>query len=255
MSVFASYSRYYDLLYREKDYAGEAEYIVGLIRAYAPQAKNVMEIGCGTGAHAAELAQTGFEVSGVDMSDGMLEAAESRRASSAPDVASRLEFSHGDARSVRLEKRFDVVISLFHVMSYQTTNADLQAAFATAREHLAPGGVFIFDCWYGPAVLHQWPSVTEKNLSDDSTEVYRKATPEILVNENIVDVNYTVLVKDKATGTTETLRETHRMRYLFSPEIELALSVAGMKLIDSRAWMKDEPPGVDTWGAVFVGRG
>lgn len=255
MSVFAGYSRYYDLLYRDKDYAGEAEYIAELIHAYSPNAKTVMEIGCGTGAHAAELAEIGYEVSGVDMSEGMLEAAVSRRSSLSGDIASRLEFARGDARSVRLNRKFDVVISLFHVMSYQTSNDDLAAAFRTAAEHVKPGGVFIFDCWYGPAVLRQWPSVTEKQLSDDSTEVHRTATPEIHVNENIVDVNYIVVVKDKSTDVSETLRETHRMRYLFTPEIELGLSVAGMKLVDSRAWMKDSPPDVDTWGAVFVGRG
>jgi SAM-dependent methyltransferase len=255
VSVFAGYSRYYDLLYRDKDYAGEADYIAGLIRSYSPNAKTVMEIGCGTGAHAAELAEIGYEVSGVDMSEGMLEAAESRRSSLPREVGSRLEFFHGDARSVRLNRKFDVVISLFHVMSYQTSNADLAAAFATAREHVTPGGAFIFDCWYGPAVLRQWPSVTEKRLSDDSTEVHRTATPEIHVNENIVDVNYVVVVKDKSTDVSETLRETHRMRYLFTPEIELVLESVGMKLVDSRAWMKDSPPDADTWAAVFVGRG
>ena len=255
MSVFAGYSRYYDLLYRDKDYAGEANYIAGLIRRYAPQAISVMEIGCGTGAHAAELAQRGFEVSGVDMSEGMLEAADHRRSSLAPDIASKPSFAHGDARSVRLDRKFDVVISLFHVMSYQTSNADLGHAFTTAREHLKRGGVFIFDCWYGPAVLRQWPTVTEKNLSDESTDVHRKATPEIHVNGNIVDLNYTVLVKDKATGVAETLRETHRMRYLFAPEVELALETAGMKLIDSRAWMSDDPPSVGSWGALFGGTG
>ena len=255
MSVFAGYSRYYDLLYRDKDYAGEADYIAKLIRTHSPNAKTVMEIGCGTGAHAAELAEIGYDVAGVDMSEGMLEAAESRRALLERDIASHLEFSHGDARSVRLGKKFDVVISLFHVMSYQTSNSDLAAAFATAREHVKTGGAFIFDCWYGPAVLKQWPSVTEKHLSDDSTEVHRIATPEIHVNENIVDVNYTVVVKDKSTDVSETLRETHRMRYLFKPEIEQALSAAGMKLVDSRAWMTDKSPDVDTWAAVFVGRG
>lgn len=254
MSVFQGYSRYYDLLYRDKDYAGEADYIAGLIREYSPNAKTVMEIGCGTGAHAAELAEIGYEVSGVDMSEGMLEAAESRRSSLSPDVASKLVFSQGDARSVRLGRKFDVVISLFHVMSYQTTNADLARAFQTAGEHVKSGGAFIFDCWYGPAVLRQWPSVTEKQLSDDSTEVHRTATPEIHVNENVVDVNYTVIVKDKGTDISETLRETHRMRYLFTPEVELGLSTAGMKLVDSRAWMKNTPPDVDTWAAVFVGR-
>lgn len=255
MSVFAGYSRYYDLLYRDKDYAGEANYVAGLIRRHAPAARSLMEIGCGTGAHAVELAQAGFDVAGVDMSEGMLEAADARRSSLAPVLAAKLEFSHGDARTVRLGKKFDAVISLFHVMSYQTSNADLADAFATAREHLEPGGVFVFDCWYGPAVLRQWPTVTEKKLSDESTEVARRADPVVHANENIVDVNYTVVVTDKMTRASETLRETHRMRYLFTPEIDAGLSAAGMKLVDSRGWMTDSPPGFETWGAVFVGRG
>ena len=79
----------------------------------------------------------------------MLEMAEQKRSSLAPELAHRLRFTQGDLRTVRLGERADAVISLFHVMSYQTSNADLTAAFATAREHLAEGGVFIFDCWYG----------------------------------------------------------------------------------------------------------
>lgn len=255
MTVFAAYSRYYDLLYRDKDYGGEALYVANLIRMHAPGAESLMELGCGTGAHAVELAKLGFSVTGVDMSEGMLESAELRSQEQAPDVRDKLSFALGDARSVRVGRRFDAVISLFHVMSYQTSNADLAAAFATAREHLAPGGVFVFDCWYGPAVLHQRPAVTRKHLSNDEIEVDRLAEPVVHATRNVVDVNYTVAVTDRATRTTETLRETHHMRYLFTPEIELALEAAGMSLIDSRAWMSDDEPGFASWGACFVGRG
>ena len=81
------------------------------------------------------------------------------------------------------------------------------------------------------------------------------ATPEIHVNRNVVDVNYNVEVTDISTRATETLQETHRMRYLFTPEIELALETAGMRLAASRAWMTDDPPGLESWGAVFVAKG
>lgn len=255
MTVFAAYSRYYDLLYRDKDYGGESRYVADLIRRHAPGAESLMELGCGTGAHAVALAKLGFSVTGVDMSEGMLESAEVRAQDQSPDIREKLSFALGDARSVRLGRRFDAVISLFHVMSYQTSNADLAAAFATAREHLAPGGVFVFDCWYGPAVLHQRPAVARKQLSNEEIEVDRLAEPVVFATRNVVDVNYTVVVTDRATGTSETLRETHHMRYLFTPEIELALEAAGMSLIDSRAWMSDDEPGFASWGACFVGRG
>lgn len=255
MSVFAGYSRYYDLLYRDKDYAAETRWIADLLRHHAPNARTLLEIGSGTGLHASRLAELGYDVTGIDMSTGMLEAAEARRAELDPGIAGRLTFSAGDARTFRLGKKFDAVISLFHVMSYQTSNEDLASALASAREHLNDGGVFIFDCWYGPAVLRQWPSVTTKELSDDTTLVKRVAEPVIHPEKNVVDVNYTVSVTDRISGGTEVLNETHNMRYLFTPEIELALKSAGMTLVESRGWLRDSPPDFDTWGACFIGRG
>jgi SAM-dependent methyltransferase len=254
LSVFAAYSRYYDLLYRDKDYAGEARYVLGLLERHAAGTKRVIEIGCGTGGHARELAKLGLEVHGVDMSSGMLEAAEHKRTALSAELAARIRFTQGDARTVRLSERADAVISLFHVMSYQTSNADVTAAFATAREHLAEGGVFLFDCWYGPAVLTERPAVRVKRLEDVETSVTRIAEPVMNLADNTVDVNYTVLIRDRKTDADEVLRETHRMRYLFTPEIDLLLAANGMSLVASHEWMTDAPPGLNSWSACFVAR-
>jgi len=255
VNVFAGYSRYYDLLYRDKDYDGETQWVAGLLKKHAPAAGSLLEIGSGTGLHAAKLAGLGYSVTGVDLSQGMLDAAEERRSGLDTAIAGRLAFAKGDARSFRLEKKFDAVISLFHVMSYQTTNEDLAAAFASARAHLVEGGTFIFDCWYGPAVIRQWPSITTKELSDDNTHVRRIAEPVIHAGTNIVDVNYTVTVTDRQTAASEVLKETHNMRYLFTPEVELALGAAGMKLVESRGWLSAGEPDFNTWGACFIGQG
>ncbi|MEO5588802.1 MAG: class I SAM-dependent methyltransferase, partial [Gemmatimonadaceae bacterium] len=222
---------------------------------HAPSAQTIMEIGCGTGTHAVALADLGYSVTGIDLSPGMLDSAAARVADLPPSIAAMLSFAEGDARTVRLGKKFDAVISLFHVMSYQTSNSDLAASFATAREHLEPGGVFVFDCWYGPAVLRQFPSANRKELADDATTVVRHATPAVHANENVVDVKYDVTVTDRLTGVSEKLAETHRMRYLFTPEIQLALETAGMTLVDARGWMAEDAPDFNSWGACFVGRG
>jgi SAM-dependent methyltransferase len=255
LSVFAAYSKYYDLLYRDKDYAGEARYVADLMKRHAPNTSRVIEIGCGTGGHARELAGLGFHVHGIDRSAGMLEAAEAKLDTIEPELRARMRFSQGDARSVRLGEKADAVISLFHVMSYQTSNADLTAAFATARAHLESGGVFIFDCWYGPAVLVERPAVTVKRLEDVAVSITRIAEPTLNSAQNTVDVNYTVLVYDRKTATVETLRETHRMRYLFRPEVELLLTSNKMSLVTAHEWMTDSAPGAHSWAACFVARG
>lgn len=254
MTVFGNYARYYDLLYQDKDYVGEAKFIVDLLKLYAPATQSILELGCGTGTHAILLAQENYQVHGIDLSTEMLRLASDRHSQLPEQLASRLTFSQGDLRKIRLEKQFDSIISLFHVFSYQTTNEDLQAAFATAKTHLKSGGVFIFDCWYGAAVLSDRPTVRIKRLEDSSVQITRIAEPVMHNNDNLVDVNYQIFIKDKNSGVVEELQETHRMRYLFKPEVELLLKQFEMELLEYREWMTNKKPGCDTWGVYFVVR-
>jgi SAM-dependent methyltransferase len=254
MSVFGKYSLYYDLLYHDKDYVAEADFVAGLINCYGLQAKTILELGCGSGAHAFHLANRGLVVHGVDMSHQMLEEAQKKREMLLPGMADNLSFSLGDVRNTRIAKKFDCAISLFHVVSYQTRNEDVAATFLTAKHHLNPGGIFIFDCWYGPAVLTARPEVRIKRYEDDSYSVMRIAEPVMHPNENLVDVNYTVLIKDKLKVTVEELKETHCMRYFFYPEIEMLCAQNGFEIIDAQEWMTGNRPGFDTWGVCFVVR-
>ena len=254
MTVFGNYSRYYDLLYRDKDYIGEAQFIHQLIQNHAPNAQSILELGCGTGNHAMLLAKEGYHIHGIDLSEEMLQQARDRLSNLPPDLASNLTFSSGDIRHVRLNQKFDVILSLFHVISYQTANEDLQAAFATVKEHLKPGGIFIFDCWYGPAVLSESPTVRIKRLENDEIQITRIAEPKIYPNDNLVNVNYQVFIKDKNSGSVDELQETHRMRYLFQPEVILLLNNLGFTVVNFKEWMTGNPPSFKTWGVYFVGQ-
>ena len=252
--VFDTYARYYDLLYRDKDYAGESEYVSAHIRTQAPQAKHILELGCGTGTHAEYLARMGYIVHGVDLSEAMLSLAEKRKATLPSEVAMRLSFGPGDVRTVRTGKKYDAVISLFHVISYQTTNDDLAAAFETASAHLQPGGLFLFDFWYGPAVLMQKPDVRVKRLEDEEIKVTRIAEPEMHVNENVVDVNYQVWIEIKESGKVEQVEETHKMRYLFLPELSQLLESRQFEMLETREWLTNNTPGEGSWGVMAVAR-
>jgi SAM-dependent methyltransferase len=250
-SVFSDYARYYDLLYRDNNYAAEAEYVAGLIRKFHPSAKAILELGSGTGIHASLLAEKGFTVHGIERSQEML--ARSLALTERMKTGhGQLTFSPGDIRDIRLNKRFDAVIALFHVISYQTTNEDVTAAFETARHHLKPGGVFIFDVWYGPAVLTERPEVRIKRMTDDQTEITRLAEPVLHPNENRVDVNYLVFVRDLATQHVAELKETHTMRYFFKPEIARIATHAGFQCLHAEEWLSGRVIGCDTWGACFV---
>jgi SAM-dependent methyltransferase len=66
MSSFRQYSAYYDLLYAEKDYAAEADYVAAALRRADPGVRRILELGSGTGRHGRLLSARGFEVEGVE---------------------------------------------------------------------------------------------------------------------------------------------------------------------------------------------
>lgn len=254
MSVFGAYARYYDLLYAQKDYAAEAEYVDRLLRDANPQVRSILDLGCGTALHATLMASKGYEVLGVDVSETMLAGAERRLGTLPEQLRARVTVMPGNICSVRAGRTFDAVISLFHVLDYQTAQAELEGAFATARAHLQSGGLLLFDCWYGPAVLTERPERRKRRLEDSTIEVDREAIPVMCPNENVVEVQYNIRIREKATGQQEELAETHRMRYLFLPEIADLLARSGFSPIRFEEWLTGREPGFDTWSVCVLAR-
>jgi SAM-dependent methyltransferase len=250
MAVFEQYARYYDLLYRDKNYRAEVDFILSLLATHSPGVNDIFEMGCGTGIHAQMLAEAGHRTHGIDLSPNMLVAANARRDLLASDLRSRLTFDCGDVRSYRMNRSFDVVLSLFHVFSYQTSNADLHAAFSTASAHLAPGGVLVFDYWYGPAVLTQRPETRVKRLQDGDLSILRIAESTMDDFRSVVQVDYETIVT--LAGIPETIRESHRMRYLFVPEIELLAQEHGFEPIAHQEWQSQAQPSTSSWAVCSV---
>lgn len=221
------YAGVYDALYQDKDYEKECDFIEALFRKYNCQPQNILDLGCGTGGHALILAKRGYKVTGIDRSASMLKIARQK----AEKEGLNIEFIEGDITKVNIEKKFDAVIAMFAVMSYQTTNSDLASVCKLARESLIPGGLFMFDCWNGFAVLTERPTPRIKEIdADNGGKIIRFTQSELDIVNHIVNVNFRVL---KLKGNTfEETRETHKMRFLFPQEIKYFLEVAGFKDID-----------------------
>ncbi|WP_345993133.1 class I SAM-dependent methyltransferase [Sulfurimonas sp. HSL-1716] len=242
------YSKYYDLLYADKDYAGEVDYVNGLIAANRKDAKTLLDMGCGTGKHAELFCDKGYTVHGVDLSEEMLGIAESRRTGKEDN----LTFSKSDITKLKLDKKFDAVVSLFHVMSYQNSNDELLQAFQVAREHLKEGGIFIFDFWYGPAVLTDLPTTRVKRLENNEIKVTRFVEPVLHVEKNVVDVHYDLFIENKKTTQIIEKKELHKMRYLFDTELELICEKVGLTIVEKYEWMTHDKPNFNSWNVLWI---
>jgi SAM-dependent methyltransferase len=252
--VFDAYSQYYDLLYQDKDYSAETNYVHTLIKSFSQNAGSVLELGSGTGLHACLLAQLGYEVIGIDQSKTMLIKAEERKSGLQKSLADKISFFEGDIRSYQNSKKVDVVISLFHVMSYMETDSDLIRAIQTAKNHLKKNGLFIFDCWHGPGVLHDQPISRVKNFENEYISVKRKSTPEIFSKKNLVNVNFEINIQNKKNKEELNLHETHKMRYLFTEELNKLLENNGLQLIHSEEWITKKALSETSWNACYVCR-
>jgi SAM-dependent methyltransferase len=247
--VFHDYSAYYDLLYRDKDYPAEVDYITRTLRASDLDTRTLLELGSGTGRHGSLLAKRGFDVFGVECSPSMLKVSRSFHAHSVDGSFSCVE---GDVRTVELARVFDSVLALFHVVSYQTTNDDVMKTFFNTARHLRPKGVFLFDVWHGPAVLHERPSIRVKRVEDESTRLTRIAEPELDTSANVVKVRYTMMVESKTDRRLTTFHEEHRMRYFFPTEIGLLADRVGFEVERSEEFLTGRIPSEKTWGVAYV---
>lgn len=242
-SVFIAYSNYYDLLYQDKDYSGEADYIQKLLSKFDISGGDLLEFGSGTGKHGRLLAKKGFNVHGIERSAEMVEQSE---------IIPGFTCQQGDICNINLERKFSAVFSLFHVVSYQLTNTQIKGVISSAASHLSSGGLFIFDFWYTPAVYSQKPSVRVKRISDKQVDITRIAEPTIHPNQNRVDVKYTLFISNLLNKNFQTIQETHIMRHYSLPEIDLLAGIYGFEIILAEEILTSKKPSEETWSVCVI---
>ena len=241
--VFGEYGEYFDLLYGDKDYDAETDYLIGLLARLGATSGPMLELGSGTGRHGRRLAKAGFDVLGIERSQAMIGLSDA--AGTTPGFSCRA----GDIRDVRVDRKFDVVTALFHVLSYQVTTADLLSVFRNARAHLAPGGLFVFDFWYGPAVHFLKPTVREKKMEGETLVVTRMSRPQWDQQRNLVDVHFDIEVRSRASGEVlKSFSEVHPMRYFSLPELDVIAECTGFRREVAEEFLSGAAPSEQTWG-------
>jgi SAM-dependent methyltransferase len=246
-----SYAATYDTVYAEKNYAAECEAIGQLIAKYGRgEVRKLLDLGCGTGRHAAIFAQRGFEVTGVDRSEPMV--ARARERAKQQELGSNPEFLSGDIRNFSAKKPFDVALMNFNVIGYMSSNDDALNALGSARRNLRNDGLLIADFWYGPAVVADPPGENTREFEGEDVRVVRSSSGRHLPDSQCCEISVRV-TRLKGNRAIDEAVEAHLVRYFFPLELELMLRISGFRLTALTGFPDiDTPASARNWAAAMV---
>lgn len=236
------YADLYDVLYAGKNYEAEVRFLLDVHAAQSESAhtRSVLDLGCGTGRHLEQFSKDALK-HGVDQSRAMISTAERRRFSNA-------SFTHSVIQNVDLDQQFDLVFSLFHVLSYQTTMESALGMFRTVERHLAVAGIGIVDFWHRPAWDSDPPTSRVTQLANDRISVFRVSEPSLNYATGVVDLDITMFLNSPNESTYRRISEQHQMRAFTMFEIELLAKLSGLRIVNSGPWMHaDRAIGEHDW--------
>jgi SAM-dependent methyltransferase len=226
--AFDRYAAWYDAFNEGKDYAGEARYVLERARTWHPSPRKWLDVGCGTGNHAAYLNEQGVDVEGVDASPSMIGQARAAHP--------RIPFTVGEAHAFRLAGDRDVISMLFHVLSYHVLDFEVSAALDNIRAHLGQGGILVFDFWHTDGVLLDPPGERIREARADGRPIFRLARPVEDRERRIVDIHYQF--RWDSTAGPLVHEERHSMRHFTVAELASFLDRAGLEVLANERWMR-----------------
>lgn len=212
--MFTATAEYYDALYSFKNYGEEADAIRRILAREHPGAKSILDVACGTGAHAQLLAAS-FQMDGIDAEPKFIQIAQAKHPGGTFTVA--------DMRSFQLGRRYDVVQCLFSSIGYLLTAEDIVAALTCFRQHLAPGGVILVEPWLAPSVYK--PGLLNMLTVDQpDLKICRICTPELQGGISVLNFQYLI-----ATGESVMhAEEVHRLALIPTEQMQSYFQQAGL---------------------------
>ena len=228
------FSRVYDQFMDDFDYPKWAEHYIGIIKRAGWDGGEILECACGTGSLTLELLRRGIKVTGADISESMLRAAQRK----CMENGHMTRFVRMDMRSLAFPHQVSAIIAACDGVNYLTTADDVRAFFSAAYRALKPGGVLAFDI----SAPYKYERVLAGGFfgeeRDDAAYLWQN---EWDAEHRIINMDLTFFVREKG-DMYRRFGETHVQRSHTIPEIECWLNECGYIGIDKYREFELKPP-------------
>jgi len=157
---YNSFAYHYDQMMADVDYSWWVE----IIKKHVKKGGRILDVGCGTGTLSLALADSGYDVTGLDLSEDMLVVASEK--------APMVEFIHRDMRKLEGLSDFDCVLIAVDSLNYLRTENDVRQTFAGAAAALGADGLLIFDVHTPTKIVATFADYLYVENDDDLTYIW-----------------------------------------------------------------------------------
>lgn len=230
MEAYTNFATVYDTFMDNVPYEEWGEYLHGLLTEYGIEDGLVLDLGCGTGTITEILASKGYDMTGVDFSEEMLDIAMQKREKSGHDILYLMQ----DMREFELYGTVRAIVSICDSMNYLTEDGDLEQVFRLANNYLDPGGLFIFDMnteYKYRELLGDQTIAEERETCSFIWDNYYYEEEKINEYQLSLFVEDPVLSEKTGQDICRKFQEMHYQRAYSLAEVKAALEVAGMEFV------------------------
>jgi 2-polyprenyl-3-methyl-5-hydroxy-6-metoxy-1,4-benzoquinol methylase len=211
-----------------------------------PLKGKLLDVACGEGTFAVQMASSGWDVTGIDQSDEMLQFAREQ----ALEKKVKVNFEKTDMRDMDFAPTYDMATCLYDALNYILEEIDLKLTFAGVNHALKPGGWFLFDMNTIQGLAVGWVRQSSYIMQDteDLVEIHR---PTFDYEKQIASLKITGFIRQKKLW--ERIDEIHQERGYTISLLKNFLHETGFEVVDVVSNLKDfAPPSADTDRVWFV---
>lgn len=240
-NIFRNSAWLYDLDCRDNLYADLPFYADYALK----QNGEILELGCGTGRVALALTKQGFRITGLDLSEQMLEIFR-QKLDKQPELKDRISITHGNMACFRFDRKFSLIIAPYRAFQALTSDSDIQMSLKCIKEHLTDDGLFIINVFNPYAKLDEswcYPETVQWERLDENTGNYVVKThwgDKIDTKNQIIYPHFAYYITDK-NGKTTRITDDFKLKYYYRDQLISILEKAGLKIRESFGWYDRTP--------------